>query len=110
MKRYISADIVYPEDESYTTRVHIASDPNTRPETLRKLSINKDWVVRSEVAFNPNTPVEVLSKLVDDPSEDVRVCVAQNPNTPEEALRKLSTDKDWLTRQEALKNLYKDMI
>ncbi len=41
----------------------IASNPNTRPETLNKLAGDRFSEVRAAVAGNPNTPVEVLRRL-----------------------------------------------
>ena len=109
MKRYILADIVDISDDGYLSRINVASDPNTRPDTLRKLSDDSRYEIRAEVGFNPNTPTDILTKLAEDDSEDVRVCVAQNPHTPEDILRRLCMDTDWFTRHAALKNLYGDL-
>jgi hypothetical protein len=42
---------------------YIASNPNTRPETLNKLAGDRFSEVRAAVAGNPNTPVEALRRL-----------------------------------------------
>lgn len=109
MKRYIQADIIDVSDEDYIFRIDLASNPSTRPDTLRKLSKDQKWVIRAEVGCNPNTPEDILSMLAEDPCADVRVCVAQNKNTPESMLRVLTGDIDWFTRQEAMKNLYRNL-
>jgi hypothetical protein len=42
---------------------HIAIDPNTNPELLRKIATAPNWELRRLVASNPNTPTDVLWQL-----------------------------------------------
>ena len=57
---------------------YLASDKKTAPETLDKLSGDKDRNVRLRVAENTSTPVLILEKLSGDENENVREAVHQN--------------------------------
>ena len=71
---------------------HLATDPNTPPKILAKLSGDTDVVTRWNVASNPNTSLEILIKLASNTDEWVRQNVARNQNTPLETLTRLSDD------------------
>ena len=43
--------------------VQIAIDPNSDPQSLRKIATGKDWELQRLVASNPNTPTDVLWQL-----------------------------------------------
>ncbi len=43
--------------------VQIAIDPNSDPQSLRKIATGKDWDLRLLVASNPNTPTDILWQL-----------------------------------------------
>ncbi len=76
-------------DEYYDsiTRINIASNKSTRPETLAKLGLIKSangptTMVRAAVAANPNTPAFVLTELAQDKNSRVRSAVKGNKSTP----------------------------
>jgi hypothetical protein len=46
-----------------TASVQVAIDPNSDPQSLRKIATGKDWELRRLVASNPNTPTDVLWQL-----------------------------------------------
>ena len=54
-------------DESYVLS-GVAGNKNTAPETLAKLATSRDYHLRQHVAYNPHTPIEVLKKLAKDRS------------------------------------------
>jgi Leucine rich repeat variant len=74
------------------TRCAVAQNPNTPPETLRKLA--SDEGCRVHLARNPSTPSEVLESLSKDTWIPIRVDVAENPNTSPTVLKDLAKDKD----------------
>ena len=41
----------------------IAVNPNTHPQVLRELALERDWELRRLIASNPNTPTDVLWQL-----------------------------------------------
>ncbi len=41
----------------------VASNPNTKPQMLRKLATAAEWELRQLVAGNPNTPIDLLWQL-----------------------------------------------
>jgi hypothetical protein len=43
--------------------VQIAIDPNSDPQSLRKIATGDDWELRRLVASNPNTPTDILWQL-----------------------------------------------
>ena len=77
--------------------VRVASDPNTAPEELDKLSEYEHEHVRTAVASNQSTPLKTLDKLSNDENVYIRKSVALNQSTPLETLVKLSNDEqDWV--------------
>lgn len=48
---------------SRASSVQIATNPNSNPQSLRKIATSADWELRRLVASNPNTPTEVLWQL-----------------------------------------------
>ena len=46
-----------------TQSVQIAIDPNSDPQSLRKIATGNDWELRLLVASNPNTPTDMLWQL-----------------------------------------------
>lgn len=74
MKKYIKADVVDIFDEEFGDIDAIARDPNTRPETLRRIAELDDYddrffatdvmSLRLAVAKNPNAPGTYLENWV----------------------------------------------
>jgi hypothetical protein len=85
-------------------KLDIALNPNTPPETLDRLSYDKDYWVRRAAALNPNTSPETLDRLSYDEYSGVRYWVAHNRNTPPETLDRLSYDKDYWVRRMVAKH------
>ncbi|MCY7368388.1 MAG: hypothetical protein LH474_09570 [Chamaesiphon sp.] len=48
---------------SRTSSVQIAINPNSDPQSLRKIATSTDWELRRLVASNPNTPTDILWQL-----------------------------------------------
>ena len=44
-------------------KLDMARNPNTPPDTLRKLAEDEDLVVRAAIVRNPNTPVDIIARL-----------------------------------------------
>ena len=63
MKRYITANIVDPSEESMYSKVAMAMNPNTRPDTLAQLAKDSEVLVRYWVFKNPNTPEDIKAQL-----------------------------------------------
>ncbi|MBY0356480.1 MAG: tetratricopeptide repeat protein [Candidatus Obscuribacterales bacterium] len=72
----------------------VAENPGTKPETLEALSVHESATVRTAVSENQNTPGDVLQSLAADDSPDVRYRLAENPHTPETILDSLSEDEN----------------
>lgn len=62
---------------------------STSPETLDKLSREKNWRIRKAVASNQNTPIHTLEYLATDKSFNVRWALISNNNASDKALNKL---------------------
>jgi hypothetical protein len=63
----------------------LASNPNTPPEALRRLSLRDQLGTQMCLAKNPNTPEDVLAQLPD---------VAKQPSTPQQLLEWLKRPKE----------------
>ncbi|MUG95658.1 hypothetical protein F7734_26200 [Scytonema sp. UIC 10036] len=91
------------EHHYHDVRIEVANNPNTLPDTLRQLAIDKSgcgfngqkvrYFVREAVASNPNTPIDVLTQLAQDEDEIVRAQVVANRSTPAEILQELARDR-----------------
>ena len=80
MKRYIKSD-----REPINFRLQQAKDPNTSPEVLAQLSLDRSSKVQLAVAKNPNTSTETLAQMAgtigyDDYHDDMRIAIGTNPN------------------------------
>lgn len=96
MKRYIKADIVFPEDEEWDEAHSIARDPSASTRTLVRLA--EDPKYTSSVASNPNAPIELLEKLArEEASEHVLDALAINPSSTSTVLDLISRKCDWHT-------------
>ena len=85
MKRYIRSDISNILEEDYPTLARIASDPNTRPHTLRQLlnySNIGSYEIKKAIAKNPNATEDILRQLANHEYWGVQEAVATNPNAP----------------------------
>jgi hypothetical protein len=69
-------------------QIIIATNPETAPEALRKLSQSTDLVLRQAVAGNPNVPIDILWELLADCSN----AIIENPVFSSIIL----TDPDWI--------------
>jgi hypothetical protein len=92
-------------EESALIRRHVALNPKTPVETLRKLAEDRETDVRLAVAENVHTPQEILCVLSTDTDMDVRYGVAENPHMPEDILVELTQDDNPYIRCRALKTL-----
>lgn len=87
---------------SETINTLVASNPNTLPSTLTRLS-QHNWsdggddgtTTRIAVAKNPNTPVKTLIKLLEDSDDWVFINASENPSLPLEALLDYSIPDDF---------------
>jgi len=86
-----------------TTRV--AENSQATPTILEKLASHDSHEVRSAVTKNPNTPGEVLHILAQDEHPDVRFELAGNANTPVEILESLKNDENPYVVDRAQKTL-----
>jgi len=77
-----------------TIKERVAENPKTTSSTLKELSENDSAEVKLAVAENTNTPSESLETLAEDPNPDVRYRLAENPNTPREILESLKKDEN----------------
>jgi len=95
------ADITDELDSGYASssnaqiRKHIAENPNTPTDLLRRLAHRAHWEVRAAVARNPNTPEDVLLQKCRDGNDLVRFAIIQNPNVTDRVLRVLVEDKEY---------------
>lgn len=105
MKKYIRAYIIDPTEEEFNVRMSIADNPNTRPDTLRKLylsAINAYYPknILIPIARNPNTPQDVVDEIYKDAVKDnnfyVLSALTVNPNFPEDKVEELLGDKNIL--------------
>ena len=48
---------------SIDDRIKLAKNSNTSKEILTILSTDENWIVLWHIAYNPNTPIDVLKKL-----------------------------------------------
>ncbi|MDZ4836228.1 MAG: hypothetical protein SGJ27_20815 [Candidatus Melainabacteria bacterium] len=58
----------------------LAGNPNTPPNVLEQLAMDKDKRVRLHIAENINTPQAVLERLADDLDSEVVAAVASHPS------------------------------
>ena len=82
------------EHEHPNMAERVAENPRTPPETLQKLSTHESADVRIAVTENANTPAETLQELASDENPDVRLRLAENPNTPVTVLETLTEDEN----------------
>lgn len=131
MKRYIKSAILNISDEHPDTRFDIAVDEDTDWELLKDLIHDSDsWVrgaafhnpnipipvlveysnysdpaIMINIALNPNTPSNILNRYSYSANSQIRINVAMNPNSSTETLQRLTTDRDWMVREKAEKQL-----
>lgn len=80
-----------------SARLKIANNPQTSPQVLAQLALDKSRFVREAVAANLQTPSDVLIRLALDQAWEVRRVVACNPKTPRDVLVQLAQDeKSWV--------------
>lgn len=72
----------------------LASHPEARPETLRKIADGAHPEILERVAENLQTPVHTLETLSEHESSDVRGAVSENLNTPIATLETLAHDEN----------------
>lgn len=75
-------------------------------ETIKLIfgSYSEDWSIRYEVASDINTPPYILDKLSGDKDRDIRAVITQNPNSSISTLEKLNGDEDSSVRLWAAQN------
>lgn len=73
-------------------KMRLAAHPNTKPETLKRLSKHDCHHVVVRVAENLNTSCEVLEELVMHKTVDVRVALSENSKSPLRVLLLLAQD------------------
>lgn len=80
------------ECESLVARV--AENANTPMEVLEDLARHACPYVRAALCENENTPARILTILADDEHVDVRYSLAENHNTPQAVLSRLAHDEN----------------
>jgi 3-methyladenine DNA glycosylase AlkC len=87
-------------------RAFIAGSSLTKPETLKKLSKDKDRYVRSIVISNPNTPKDVVLEIYRlDKSTTIKTKLAANASVPAEILNGLASSNTWTVEWALINNL-----
>jgi hypothetical protein len=74
-------------------KMRLASHPEAKAESLKKLSTHECESLVARVAENPNTPMEVLEELARHPCPYVRAALCENENTPARILTMLADDE-----------------
>ena len=92
------------DSEILTVRKAVASNSSISLEVSAKLANDENRHIRKAVAINTSTPPEVLVKLSDDELVYVKHSVASNSSTPLETLVKLSNDENHSLRYSVTKN------
>lgn len=92
-------------DSNYLTRMRVAENVYTEPETLTLLASDENAWVRESVADHFKTNIRTLRLLATDEDDSVRSNVARNPNTPLSTLEILAKDKSYWVRKEIASNL-----
>ncbi len=85
-------------------KLRLASNPETSPESLKRLASHKCEHLVSRVAEHPNTPLETLETLAQHKHPDVRAAIADNVNTPPSLLMNLARDSDIQVRYSLAEN------
>jgi len=95
-------------EKDWTTKLHIAQNPSTRPETLHKIIDTKHGRVTDDlhanVAFNPSATPDIFKKLAAHDSSSVREVVARSEYTPQSILHSLANDPNKLVQKNVLYN------
>ena len=86
-------------------RRFLAEEASTSPQTLLKLSRDKDPEVRLSAGEHPNMPYVGLRELVQDPCIDVRFGLAGNHNIPISILSMLTQDENPYVEDRAKRSL-----
>ena len=76
--------VLLAKDEDGVVRCEVAQNPNTSPETLVLLAKDKDWMVREYTATNSNTILNCLIELIKDKDSRVSTTAFNNPKMPHE--------------------------
>ena len=84
-----------------TSRLELASNPDTAPEILDDLSTDWDLAVRCEVASNPSTDPQAFQRLAADPAIEVRLAAAEATH-PDLASAKYGRDRFSTASRESL--------
>ena len=92
MKRYITADIGYLQDEPVGVRVEVAKSHNLRQTTMQRLLHDPEYLVRVTLARNSSIPEEVVVELSKDNDAVVRRFAAKHPNIPQERMLQMVND------------------
>ncbi len=75
-------------------KLRLASHPEAKPSTLKKLSRHECESIVARVAENGNATIDILEDLAIHPQSEVRIAVAENVNTPPRILFMLASDSD----------------
>jgi hypothetical protein len=86
-------------------RRHVAENPSTSVDILRKMATDGNPDVRMALSENPNTPESTLFELCGDENPDVRHFMAANCNLSDDILLKLCDDENAYVATRALKSL-----
>lgn len=96
-ERYFSkqGQVVQRKDMPNPTlaKLRLASHPEAKPSSLRKLAKHECESIVIRVAENPNTPVDVLEDLAHHEHPEVRVALSENPNATARILMVLVEDE-----------------
>lgn len=95
LKKYIDKKA---DSDNLSDQISAASSKFTHPNTLKKLSNNKNPEVIKSLVQNLNTPSETLDKFLDS-DDEIKELLAKNNNISEESLSKLAESDN-----EAIKN------
>ncbi len=75
-------------------KMRLASHPEAKTGSLRKLASHSCENIVTRVAENQNTESDVLEQLAQHPQTEVRIAVAENLNTPSPILLLLVCDEN----------------
>jgi hypothetical protein len=82
--------------------IGLSGNPQTPPERLGELSLNRSTGVRERVASNPSTPPNELEKLTADSNIMVRLHLVYNPSLSLRGLKVLAADSNRTVSRSAL--------